>query len=107
MEQAQIEQLEDLAKAGNDFADSLIYGKYGLLKRGYLTEKQEAAAIRMLDRINNPQPTDAVKPLNKVYDFLHAARQHLKFPKLMMAMGDNFLKVYISGQRSRYPDDDD
>lgn len=87
------------------FANDLLNGQWGLRSRGYLTERQMAAAQRMFQRLTAPKPpADAAPPMTGVYDFLMAARKHLKYPKILLAMGKRHLKVYLSGSRSRQPD---
>lgn len=87
-----------------DFADSLLNGKYGFYQRGFLTGNQMNAAIRMVEKIDNPPPVEQITNLEKVYTFFQDARKHLKFPKIMLTLGSRQLKVYMSGSRSNHPD---
>jgi len=98
---------EGLSAGDQRFARDLIEGKYGYNKRGYLTERQQAAALKMIQRADSSADQqanpDTTPKLSAVYAFLQAAREHLKYPKLMLAMGDHTLKVYLSGSMSKHP----
>lgn len=108
-----IEQLSAIVDGGipasasdKKFADSLLNGKYGFRKRGYLTVNQQRAAENMVERMKQPQPPEAkTSDLGKVYAFIEKAKQHLKFPKIVLMLSDGTgIKVYMSGPRSKYPD---
>jgi hypothetical protein len=87
------------------FAEDLLRGRYGIAQRGYLTENQGRAALRMIDRLTKePSPVDRAPEMAKLYEFMLNAKKSLKYPKLMLAMGTRHLKVYVSGARSRTPD---
>ena len=88
-----------------EFADSLVNGKWGWGARGFLTEKQEAAARRMLDRILNRPAPETAPAMVGVHSFLKNAKRYLKYPKLWLQLADGTpVKVYMSGARSKYPD---
>jgi hypothetical protein len=104
-----MEQLGALIEKGQipdrdlGFAKS-VYAYYE--GKGFVTPKQEWAIDRLVQRIVNPPPADRIDAdLSGVHSFLLDARKHLKWPKLILRMdnGRN-VKVYLSGDRSRYPD---
>lgn len=86
------------------FADSLLNGKWGFKKRGYLTDKQRDAGVTMVNRLDNPPPAAKTSNLERVYSFMMGARKFLKYPKINLLLGDTPLKLYISGARSKFPD---
>lgn len=100
-----IAQHSDATDRDKEFADSLVNGKWGWNKRGFLTEKQDSAARSMLDRIFNRPPPETAPAMAGVHSFLKAAKRYLKYPKLWLQLGDGTpVKVYMSGERSKYPD---
>lgn len=104
-----IAKSETARRGDKSFAENLLSGAYGYFKRGMLTERQQTAALQMIERVNNPPPPppeDHISSLSKVYAFIMAARQHLKWPKLILQMADNKhqLKIYMAGPRSKFPD---
>lgn len=101
--------LPNAAQRDIEFANDLLNGKWGLRQRGYLTDKQTAAALRMVDRLlgAKQEPTKLDLDLRPIKSFFRAAGAHLKCPKVVLSLdgtldGD-FLKIYVASQRSIQP----
>lgn len=102
--------LEDNALSENDatFAESLVNGKYGYRRRGYLTDKQLYAAQKMVRKVQQiaDQPKEQVGDLTGLYLLMHAAKGNLKYPKLNLLLPDEEktpIKLNIAGERSCRP----
>lgn len=82
---------------GNGFAESLLtqYNRFGRL-----SDRQIAAARKAF---MTPAPSGI--PAKAIVDTLHAARQHLKFPKVRARTDDGTQKVVFSvaGDRAKMP----
>lgn len=95
-----------LSPSDQSFGTDLLRGKYGFETRGFLTERQAMFAEKLYEKSQKEDtPNPKVKlDLSNVYAFLLKAKEHLKFPKIMLMLpGGKPLKIYISGQRSRVP----
>lgn len=59
----------------------------------------------LIERAETPAPADQVGDMSDLYAFFLTAREHLKFPKLTVRLPDDTaVKLYMSGDRSQYPD---
>ena len=98
--------LPELTERDRIFAESLINGKWGYRRRGFLSAKQWPYVDQLIERgkQKNGEPDNFSVDLTKVHAFLMQARKTLKHPKVWMRIGNRDLKVYLSGKRSKYPD---
>lgn len=113
--QTEITELEasltKLNASGQRFAASLIRQ---FNKKGSLTARQEPYVASLIGQANNP---NAGKPVSKkvkgdmakLYNFFHQARNHLKYPKIILTAevggpGIEDVKLHMSGPKSAKPD---
>lgn len=71
------------------------------------SEKQRHWVGVLIERAEIPQVSNDVEigDMSDLYAFFVTAREHLKFPKLTIRLPDDTaVKLYMSGERSRFPD---
>ena len=72
------------------------------------SDKQRHWVGVLIERAESPRPAQQevlVGDMHDLYQFFINARDHLKFPKLTIRLPDDTaVKLYMSGERSRYPD---
>lgn len=107
MNTAILDQLHEFVEQGKiserdkAFATDLVTKgrKYGL------SEGQARWVGILVERVTNPPAVRVVGDFSGVYALFQKARQHLKFPKVILqTKAGHVLKVYISGPRSAQPD---
>lgn len=103
---ADIQTLEKVYRAlpqhDHDFALSLI--SQG--SRRTLSEKQQAWVERLIAKAKNVAPvqkTEEKVELSGINGLFDKARQHLKFPAIVLATDDALLRLKPAGSSSRYP----
>lgn len=114
--QANVEQivtdLETLLEAGEvperdrEFVESLVNGKWGYRKRGYLSDKQVVwASKKLAAAIAGPYvaPTEQVAELSGLIDFINHAKQHMKYPKIRATVDGNPFMLALAGDKSKKP----
>lgn len=70
-----------------------------------LSSNQWYWVVKLAEKLRSPGPTvKSVSDFSRVYSMFAKAREHLKFPKVLLtvAEGQTF-KLYVSGERSRVP----
>lgn len=98
--------LDQLNQSDRQFADSLINGPYGFKKRGGLSQKQTPHVYRLLSKamgIGDPTKVQ-IGGLETVYVMFEHAKQHIKWPKVMLKLADGTdVKIWVQGPNSKVP----
>jgi hypothetical protein len=95
----------NLDESGKKFADSLINGPYGYKKRGSLSEKQAPYIFKLLKRAMGVSEISSLT-LNNVAGIVAVfdkAKQHLKYPKIVMGTDFGKVQIWVQGQKAKFP----
>ena len=102
--------LDELNEKDRTFAGSLINGKYGYHKRnGNLSQNQRKWIGIMYERALGIEPTNQREKSEKVGDlsglvsFFTEAKQKLKWPKIVLEVKGEPLKLTLAGPQSSFP----
>jgi len=104
---SEINELQSvLGKLGNSapFASDLIrsYNRYG-----HLTPNQEPWVSKLIARVtsvnNTPAKTTQLADFTGVINLFQTAKLHLKYPKIMLLLGDAPVILSLAGERSKAP----
>lgn len=85
----------DAGVATGDFPVSLIE-QYE--RKGYLSHKQ----WYWVDRLATPRPVEQLPSFAGVLELFARAREHLKYPKIALRLGEQPIRLHVAGERSRY-----
>lgn len=75
-------------------------------ERGYLSPAQSAAALRFKDKYPPRKPKTSQNlggDLKPIAEMFAVAKQHLRYPKIVLRVNDEDVQLYPAGIKSKYP----
>jgi hypothetical protein len=103
---AVIGELPEKGFLNRGFADSLINGKYGFRKRGFLSEKQMPYIGKLLRAaVLGPQeqPKENAGAMTGLVEFFNKAKEHLKYPKISVEVDGYPFRLSLAGPQAKRP----
>jgi hypothetical protein len=102
--QQQIETLRTLVPQLNDSQQAFATSLIDQFARRGLSPKQERWVPILIQRANGEhRPTTQVGNVKGIVTLLETAKQHLKWPAVLVRVGDRDLRLSIAGAQARVP----